>query len=551
MSENKLLGSIEDNTTWQEGKAVGISPAQRAEASAAPGSNLQLVPEPQETEYTKRLKDGFGFFGLTAFLFACFYAFCMFRNPSGITYPFFVAGGLWFFGSAFQKLGISWKKGSVFYMAGIMLLAISTFCTDDNRIIWMNKAGIFLLLICLLLNQLYDTSRWRFGKYVGSIFGVVFGLLGEMGRPFEDAFSYRKKHGKSTGVKIFYMVAGIGIAVPIFFVVFLLLFSADAVFRELFKKLFFAKLDVTGFLQFCLMIAVMFLAVYCLLCFLCKKRISETVKDHHTGEPVLAITVTGILTALYLVFSVIQIVYLFLGQMQLPDGYTYAEYAREGFFQLLAVSVLNLVIVLVCMEYFRESRVLKAVLTVMSLCTFIMILSSGWRMIIYIRYYYLTFLRIFVLWSLVVLFLLFLGVAAGIFRKSFPLFRYSCVVVTCCYLVFSFGHPDYWAAKVNVAMSGMEAGESDSFFLGESYRDYDFLSGLSADAAPVLLPHLAAQTARENLKNAEAPEDPAWQGARYLAKMEEKRSQISLRRFNLSRFIAAQNLKKYSKYFER
>ena len=104
---------------------------------------------------------------------------------------------------------------------------------------------------------------------------------------------------------------------------------------------------------------------------------------------------------------------------------------------------------------------------------------------------------------------------------------------------------------MNVAMSGMEAGESDSFFLGESYRDYDFLSGLSADAAPVLLPHLAAQTVRGNLKNAEAPEDPAWQGARYLAKMEEKRSQVSLRRFNLSRFIAAQNLKKYSKYFER
>ena len=37
---------------------------------------------------------------------------------------------------------------------------------------------------------------------------------------------------------------------------------------------------------------------------------------------------------------------LFLGKMQLPEGYTYAQYAREGFFQLLAVSILNLILVL-------------------------------------------------------------------------------------------------------------------------------------------------------------------------------------------------------------
>ena len=50
-------------------------------------------------------------------------------------------------------------------------------------------------------------------------------------------------------------------------------------------------------------------------------------------------------------------------------------YAREGFFQLLTVGFINLAIVLVCMTFFRESRLLKAVLTVMSLCTFVMIAS--------------------------------------------------------------------------------------------------------------------------------------------------------------------------------
>ena len=60
-------------------------------------------------------------------------------------------------------------------------------------------------------------------------------------------------------------------------------------------------------------------------------------------------------------FSGIQIFGLFLGKMQLPEGYTYAQYAREGFFQLLAVSILNLILVLVCLSFFRESKVLKVI----------------------------------------------------------------------------------------------------------------------------------------------------------------------------------------------
>ena len=60
----------------------------------------------------------------------------------------------------------------------------------------------------------------------------------------------------------------------------------------------------------------------------------EEVADKRTGEPVLAITVTSILSVIYLLFCAVQIIYLFTGSMELPIGYSYAAYAREGFFQL-------------------------------------------------------------------------------------------------------------------------------------------------------------------------------------------------------------------------
>ena len=38
---------------------------------------------------------------------------------------------------------------------------------------------------------------------------------------------------------------------------------------------------------------------------------------------------------------------------------TYAGYARQGFFQLLFVALLNLVMVLLCLKYFRRSKLLN------------------------------------------------------------------------------------------------------------------------------------------------------------------------------------------------
>jgi len=112
---------------------------------------------------------------------------------------------------------------------------------------------------------------------------------------------------------------------------------------------------------------------------------------------------------LYLLFSAIQIVYLFIGNMQLPAGVTYAEYARRGFFQLLFVCVLNLAAVLSIQSYFKENRVLKALLLAISGCTLIMTASSACRMLLYIRAYQLTFLRVSVLVALAVIALLMAG----------------------------------------------------------------------------------------------------------------------------------------------
>lgn len=72
---------MQENTVVQE-----TTSANQGQIS---GQNVVRVVEKTETAETKRMKEHFNFFGPVTFLYAVFYAFCMFHNGSGITFPFF------------------------------------------------------------------------------------------------------------------------------------------------------------------------------------------------------------------------------------------------------------------------------------------------------------------------------------------------------------------------------------------------------------------------------------------------------------------------------
>ena len=465
------------------------TPAAQNRVSSVPNSPYtsqpqQLSAKKPDTVYTKTMKEHFSFFGVGSLLYALFYTFCLYRNTSGITYPFFIAGTLCYFFFSMQKLGVPYKKNSIFYLISIVLLGISNCLTNSPQLLAMNKCGIFLLSFILMLHTMYADAKWDLPKYFTAIFQVIGTAIACLFRPFGDMVSYfdaqkKKKTGKKSNV--IPVMIGAAAAIPLLFIVTVLLASADAVFADIFYRILDSINFVTVFLILFTITAVFFCS-YAVYAALAMKNVKEELTDHRTQEPIIAIIVTATLSVVYLLFSVIQILYLFIGKMQLPEGYTYSSYAREGFFQLLAVCVLNLIIVLVCLYFFRENTFLKGILTIISGCTFIMILSSALRMLMYINRYNLTLLRILVLWALAVIFLLMMGVAVFIYKNSFPLFTYGTAVVTIFYLCLSFAHPDYWIARYN-----LDPAHLDYLNTYDIYDNQDYLSSLSADAAPVLL----------------------------------------------------------------
>lgn len=62
----------------------------------------------------------------------------------------------------------------------------------------------------------------------------------------------------------------------------------------------------------------------------------------------------------------------------------------------------------------------------------------------------MTLLRVLVLWGLCVLSFILAGVIVNVYKKDFPLFRYSAMICVLCYLILSFSRPDEWMARYNL-----------------------------------------------------------------------------------------------------
>ena len=457
---------------------------------------------PREPENAKKQKANplFPFMAVGSLIYAFFYTLFLYRNNSGITYPFFVGGTCFFFFFYLKKCGLTAKKFTTFLTVSLVLLGISTCMTDSWVLIFFNKLGILCLFFYMALYCLYDDKTWGLGTYFCNILNVICTCIIYIFTPFSDFSLYRKEkrtEKKKADGKGKYVLYGLLIALPLLLVILLLLGSADAVFGNLLENIFDFSFDrnwgehVSGTIGLFLFA---FFTPYCLINRFSNHDLQENLPDKRTAEPLIAITFTGILSFVYAVFCLIQIVYLFAGLGSLPENYTYASYAREGFFQLVFVCLINLSMILLCKKYFRESKVLKILLTFVCVCTYIMIASSAYRMILYISAYQLTFLRVFVLWALLVIFLLVSGALVLIYKDDFPLVKFYVVTITVLYLIFSFAHPDYWIAKYNLNHTFIleyDSAEDSYYYALDKNRDLNYLKRLSLDAAPVIYDKLS------------------------------------------------------------
>ncbi|MGC4018826.1 MAG: DUF4173 domain-containing protein [Muricomes sp.] len=411
-------------------------------------------------------------------IYGIIFAFCLYKNLNGITFPVYAAATIFISVLFLKKIGTAVQKSFSLYAFGIILLGISTVMTSNIFFHFFNWVGIQLLFMTAMMRQLDKGQSWDFGKYLKNIFMLCFRTIGSVFTPITHGIKYRKEaESKKENKVIKSILIGVLIAALFLVVVLPLLVYSDKIFAQYFGRIVEAFKFYT---EFKILLTVLFGAVmlYSFFTALLKMELTDAQhKKEMNINPVTGITFSGILTVIYVFYSVIQILFLFLRlDSGLPQGVTYSEYAHSGFWQLLGVSLINFVTVLVCKSIFKENKTLKILLLIISICTCIMAFSAFYRMILYVNVYHLTFLRILVLWFLGMLLIIMLGVMWSIFHIKFALFKYITVVVSSAYIILSFANVDKIIVEYNVSHWEHIAPED------MVYLTY----GVSLDAAPAI-----------------------------------------------------------------
>jgi uncharacterized protein DUF4153 len=196
---------------------------------------------------------------------------------------------------------------------------------------------------------------------------------------------------------------------------------------------------------------------------------------------------------LFLLFVILQAAYLFGGRDTLGDiGLTYSEYARRGFFELIAAAVVagGLVLLLEALIRSRSRAYLAAAVTLCAL-TGVILLSATVRLSLYQQAYGWTELRFYALaaicWLAICVVAAITAILADRTRWVLHAIGFGALAVA---LVVNAIGPQAYVASANVDRAlHPELVPAD----GEAALDADYLGLLGPDAVPALaqaLPHL-------------------------------------------------------------
>jgi len=279
---------------------------------------------------------------------------------------------------------------------------------------------------------------------------------------------------------------GIALAVPALLLFGSLLTSADTKFEYLITEVL--RIDIWTLMGHAALIALLswtvggwlrgrfFAAEFVSFPMLYPRRVSLGVTE-------IAILL-GSLDVLFGTFVVLQISYFFGGHTEVlgTPSLTYAQYARRGFFELIAVAALSLPLLLTAdwlfqAEHPRERRLIRALSIVMVALLGVMLVSAMHRLSLYMEAYGLTTSRVNAAAILIWIALTLLLFCATVLREKRNLLPFAMAVSGYVVLMgMNAVNPDALVARVNMAR-----------MVTDGKFDPKYTFRLSADAVPVFL----------------------------------------------------------------
>ena len=353
------------------------------------------------------------------------------------------------------------NKKAFILVIPIILLSATYFIYHNTLFQMINVLVILILMMikCIYATRLHVKIQEFLVKAIELLAGS-FESISDVIDSLKNKFKKKEDVENEKTEKIKQGLKSFVYAVPVILIVLILLMSADSVFANIFANIFdeFKNIFMAeNFVMFCIRMCITIIFFFIFSGFFVNILKKDTMFNSESEEKIVEIhiekmTINMILTILnifYFIFSIIQFTSLFSNIN--TNDFDYATYARQGFFQLMIISFINIVMIMLAkVNKGNTSSYTKGMSILILLFTMVILLSAFFRMNLYEKAYGYTYLRLFVYYILVTEFILILPIGLWILDRKIDILKWTIGIVTIMYMILNFSNIESTIAKRNV-----------------------------------------------------------------------------------------------------
>ncbi|MBB6445325.1 DUF4153 domain-containing protein [Bacillus benzoevorans] len=384
-----------------------------------------------------------------------------FREQIGISFFVFIVVFYVVFFWRFRTFSFSHQRFGWLVLISIWLLAAGYYLYDTVLFYFLNiliiPALVIFHLALITAPKGYHWNRLSFFYYtilrIGRSFFYSAGFAKTIIRHL-----VRNGNGKRNDVwkKVF---IGIAISLPFLLVILKLLISADTQFERLLRGI---PNQISVQPEYIFRAAIVLICTFLFFGYMqtLLQKINPLKPDGEavpsfTLDGIIALTFLLLLDLVYLLFVAVQFKYFFSGT--LSDGYTFAEYARRGFFELLFVTLINLSVTTAAIQWTKNihdflQKAVNLALTVLVLSSGVLLVSAFMRLAMYEEAYGFTFTRVLAHSFMIFLMVILAYTLVKIWLTKLSLFHFYFIAALIYYTGINVVNIDRFVVKQNITL---------------------------------------------------------------------------------------------------
>jgi len=447
--------------------------------------------------------------------------FLFWKKPAGINFFIYVSLCL---GTGIYLLkadGLRLSPRSSLLLAPIALLAVMAFIRQEPMTVFLSVAGTLFLMGVFALT--YLNGQWaRYGlldyilgylRLFGSMIARPLGFNAEVRKdqPSPPAPGTQSQVSEKRSSRVWPVVRGIVIALPVIAIFASLLSSADPIFENRFQE-FIDLFKIDNLPEYIFRLVYILVFAYAIAgTFLhAAQKSSEELEEKSLILPFLGFTestiVLGSVVVLFLAFVVIQFQYFFGGHANINvEGYTYSEYARRGFGELVAVAFFSLLMLLglgaiTKRENEAQRKAFSGLGVTLVVLVVVMLISAFQRLVLYEYAYGFSRLRTYTHVCMIWLGLLLVAVVVLEILRRERSIGLTMVLASLGFIIsLGFLNVDGFIVRQNVnrELSGVS---DETFTQGRPSLDAKYFLDLSDDSVPALVGAFTNESLPESVR---------------------------------------------------